>query len=218
MLQQDTPNDISRHRSNRILQRFLAFAIIAIAFLHNLWVGWHRWGDPIIDCGRELDVPRQLLSGMTLYQDIRYWYGPLAPYANALLYRIFGIHSDVIAGAGWMMAALAAWLAYRTVRLLASRCVAVAAAVAILYMNAFALYYAANIFNFVMPYCCPATYGTVLALASVYCLLRYLRKQRRNEFLLACLLLSLTALCKLEILFATGITHLVFAACVVATG
>src|SRR5687767_1307079 len=154
-------------RGYTTLRRFLAITIITAAFSHNLWTGWHRWGDPIIDCGRELDIPRQLLDGKTLYEDVRYWYGPLAPYTNALLYWIFGVHADVIAIAGWITAALAALLAYRIVRLFANRSVAVTAAVAILYINAFALYYAANIFNFVLPYSCPATYGTVIALASV---------------------------------------------------
>src|SRR5688572_16122208 len=89
-------------RGYTTLRRLLAVTIVALAFSHNLWTGWHRWGDPIIDCGRELDVPRQLLDGKTLYEDVRYWYGPLAPYTNALLYRLFGVHSDVIAIAGWI--------------------------------------------------------------------------------------------------------------------
>src|SRR5262249_21751593 len=51
---------------------------------------WNRWGDLIIDCGRELDTPRQLAEGKMLYRDVRYWYGPFAPYFNSVLFRVFG--------------------------------------------------------------------------------------------------------------------------------
>jgi len=46
-------------------------------------------GNPLVDCGREMNQPLRLLNGERLYADIAHLYGPLSPYLNALLYRVF---------------------------------------------------------------------------------------------------------------------------------
>ncbi len=63
-------------------------------------MSWREWGDLCVDTGRELDLPRRLAEGQLLYRDARYYYGPLPPYVNALLYRVFGVHLDVLVWAG----------------------------------------------------------------------------------------------------------------------
>ena len=171
---------------------------------------WQRWGDIIVDCGRELDTPKQLLAGKMLYRDVRYWYGPAAPYVNALLYRVLGVRVGVLVASGVATAAAISWLTYCIVRLLADRFAAAAAAVAVLYINAFPQCYVANIFNFVLPYAYPATYGTLATMASVYFLLRHVLTGRPAPFLISCSFLAIAALCKLEVLFAVGMTHLLF--------
>src|SRR5439155_1755159 len=50
-----------------------------------------RWADPLVDFGRELYVPWQLVRGRVLYADVAYLNGPLSPYLNALWFRLFGI-------------------------------------------------------------------------------------------------------------------------------
>jgi hypothetical protein len=190
--------------------RVIVVAAILIALGHNLWFTWQRWGDIIYDSGRELDTPKQLLAGKTLYKDVRYWYGPLAPYTNALLYRLFGVKLSTLTTAGIVSAALLAWLVYRTVRLFARRSGAAAAAIAFLYICAFPEFYAYNHLNFALPYSYPATYGILIATASVYFLLRHMRRGRPSDFLLSCLFLSLAALCKVEVVVAAGVAHAVF--------
>ncbi len=190
--------------------RAAVVAVILLALAHNLYLTWQRWGDLIYDSGRELDTPKQLLAGKTLYKDIRYWYGPLAPYTNAALYRLFGVRLSTLTTAGIVSAALLAWLVYRMVRLFAGRAAAAAGAIAFLYICGFAQYYAFNHLNFALPYSYPATYGILLATASVYFLLRHARRQRTTDFLVSCVFLALTALCKVEVLFAAGVSHGVF--------
>lgn len=56
-------------------------AVAAFAFIQS----YARWLDPIIDTGRDLYIPEQLLRGAKLYRDIRYQYPPLAPYLLALI-------------------------------------------------------------------------------------------------------------------------------------
>jgi len=191
-------------------RRILAVLVIGLAFVSNAAVTWQRWGDVVIDTGRELDTPKQLAEGKLLYRDVRYWYGPLAPYAHAMLYRIFGTRLGVLTTTGLFLAALLGWASYRLLRMFVGRAAATVATIAVLTINAFGSYLFPNIFNFVLPYSFPAVYGTLFSLASVYLLLRYLQNRRQVEFFLACGFLGLVALCKLETLAAALAAHTAF--------
>ena len=61
-------------------------AILAASFGFGLAVSWHRWGNPLIDTGREMNQPLRLLGGEMLYSDIRHIYGPLSPWLHAGLF------------------------------------------------------------------------------------------------------------------------------------
>lgn len=202
-----SPATTTRRRASAWLARAAAAIVLLAALAHNLSFTWNRWGDLIVDCGRELDVPRQLLDGKLLYRDVRYWYGPLAPYANAAWYGLFGVNTRTLTTAGIVIAVLVMWLVYRIVRRFASRPVAVGAGVLFLYACAFGHYYGYNIFEFPLPYAFSATYGILFATASVYFLLRHVASGRARDLLPACALLSLAALCKLEVVFAAGVAH-----------
>lgn len=173
----------------------------------NALLTWGRWGDVVTDCGRELDVALQLSQGRALYSEVRYWYGPLPPSLNALLFRAWGVSVDTLAGAGLVCAALLASLGYRLARLFTGRLAAWATAAALLQCCAFVQLYPNNIFNFVLPYTQAATYGITLALASVFWLVRHVLRGRRRDLWLAAVALGLTALCKLEPLFAALVAH-----------
>jgi len=194
----------------RSAARLAATACILLALAHNVAGTWQLWGDMVIDSGRELDTPKQILAGKTLYAEIRYWYGPLAPYTNALLYRCFGVRVSTLTTAGIISAALLAWLAYRLVRLFAGRLAAAATAVAFLYINAFGQTVTCSIFCFPLPYAFPATYGMLLAVASTYFLFCHVHRRCASDLVVACLCLSLTALCKVEVVFAAAAAHGVF--------
>ena len=46
-------------------------------------------------------ISRQLLAeGKTLYRDVWFMYGPASPYFNSYLFRVFGIHLNVLYWAG----------------------------------------------------------------------------------------------------------------------
>src|SRR5512133_2218513 len=90
----------------RRIARFAPGVVIAAAFAHNLWLSWRKWGSVIVDVGRELELPRRMLEGDRLYVDVRNLYGTFAPYLNMWLYRLFGVHADVLMFAGIASAAL----------------------------------------------------------------------------------------------------------------
>ncbi|MFY9551572.1 MAG: hypothetical protein WAU32_10505, partial [Thermoanaerobaculia bacterium] len=62
---------------------YLVFAALAA-------VSWNRWIEPYVDTGRELVVPWRVAQGERLYRDVRFYYGPLAPYLAAGAERAAG--------------------------------------------------------------------------------------------------------------------------------
>src|SRR5262245_8115647 len=69
---------------------------IIILFFMMLVASWQRWTQPLIDHGREMNLPSRILARERLYTDVQLLYGPFAPRFNALLYRSFGIHLSVL--------------------------------------------------------------------------------------------------------------------------
>jgi hypothetical protein len=66
----------------------LLAAICAIRMYQN----WGTWGNLSTDAGREVYVSVIVKNGGSLYRDVWYPFGPVAPYLNAVLFRIFGVH------------------------------------------------------------------------------------------------------------------------------
>ena len=59
-------------------------------FLVLALVSWNRWIEPFVDTGRELMVPWRVARSEALYRDVRFYYGPLAPWAAAGVDLLFG--------------------------------------------------------------------------------------------------------------------------------
>ena len=95
-----------------------AVALLPYAvFLLLAAVSWNRWIEPYVDTGRELMVPWRVARGDVLYRDVRFYYGPLAPWLAAAV--------DLTAGrtfaARIALAAAVALLHLETLRRLAGR-------------------------------------------------------------------------------------------------
>jgi 4-amino-4-deoxy-L-arabinose transferase-like glycosyltransferase len=178
-----------------------------------------------------MDLPLRLLNGELLYRDIHHLYPPFAPYFNALLYRIFGVHLDVLHAAGILCSALIAAICYRIARRLFDPFDAALAGVAVVI---FCIFKPAG--NLIEPYAFAALYGCALALGAVLLTLRYavpgavatgsadgaLNKshpvatapgtvrwqQSRSELILAGLLIGLAAITKQEFALASAMTVL----------
>jgi hypothetical protein len=180
------------------------------AFAWGLSYSWQRWGEIVIDWGRELEIARRLAAGDMLYADARYWYGPLAPYGNALLFALFGTHTRVLQAAGLCSAVLMTGLLWALGRHLAGAGAAAAVTGAFVSLCAFGHYYVSDTYNWVTPYAYPATYGMVLATASLYALLRSLESSRPAWHTVSLACLALTLLTKLEPAFAAALAHVAF--------
>lgn len=202
--------------NNIRFQRYAVVFILAAAYVHNAALSWGKWGDLLVDTGFDLQNARILMEpGSRLYVNPIYWYGPLAPEFNAVMFRLFGINSWVICCVGLICTALMTSILYRTARLFSGRVIATAAGVAFLYCCAFAHLAQPSIFNFVLGYSESANYGALLSSASAFFLMRHARKFRALDFWLAVLFLTLSAFTKVEILVAAALAHAAFLAGVI---
>ena len=172
-----------------------------IVFVAMLAVSWRRWTSPIADSGREMDLPLRLLSGEWLYRDVHHIYPPFAPYFNALLYRIFGVHLDVLHAAGIVCSAIIAALCYRIARRLLEPAEAAIATAAVI---VFCVFKPAG--NLIQPYAFAALYACVCSLGVLLLTLRQAETRRRRELVFAGLLIGLAAITKQEFALAGAAT------------
>jgi hypothetical protein len=147
---------------------------IFVLFIVMLAASWQRWTQPLIDHGREMNLPTRILAGERIYNDVQVLYGPFAPHFNALLYQIFGIHLSVLKAAGAVCAILILLMIYRLARALMSEWESFL--VAVLVLVACALKSTAN---YIQPYAYAALYSLVFALGSMVATVSYVK--RRSE-------------------------------------
>jgi hypothetical protein len=169
----------------------VALILIACAMA---WHTWGHWGNFQIDNGRELYVPAEILKGKLLFRDLWYMYGPLAPYAKALLFRIFGVHLTVLYIFGLTLTIGTALVAFEIARFF--HLGLVGSSVPSLFFLAEAFY--PFIRNFIFPYSYAASLAAFLGLACLYLVMRHASSSRKLHLGLAALLGSLVILTKQE--------------------
>lgn len=146
-----------------INRRDFPFVVSIIAsFLFGVAFSWQRWGNPLVDCGREMNQPLRLANGEMLYSEVRHIYGPLSPYFNALLYRLFGDSLNVLYGSGIITALVIIALCYWLSRQLINRTASTAATLSVMWLCAFK-----PAGNYILPYSYSALYGCALGLATL---------------------------------------------------
>jgi hypothetical protein len=155
-------------------QDWAALIALALLFAVMLVATWQRWTHPIIDHGREMNVPLRLLAGERLYIDIMYYYGPFAPYFKALLYYLFGVHLNTLHMSGAVCAVLILLMIYRLARELSAPWEAALPTALVLVTCALAGFLG----NYIQPYAYAALYGWAFALAALVCLSRYIMSHR----------------------------------------
>jgi len=183
-----------------------------MAFAAMLAVSWRRWTSPIADSGREMDLPLRLLDGELLYRDVHYLYPPLSPHFNALLYRIFGVHLDVLHASGIACAILIAILCHRIARRLLSPAEASIAAIGVI---VWCIFKPAG--NLISPYSFAALHAMLFGLGALLMTLRYADAALTPpgtlnawhpgaSLLFAGILIGLAAVTKQEFAFAAATT------------
>jgi len=124
-----------------------------------------------------MNQPLRLARGEMLYSDVRHIYGPLSPYLNALLYKIFGPSLTVLYADGVFSAIIILAAVYWLSRRLMGSVAAAAATLSVMWLCAFK-----QAGNYVLPYSYSALHGCALGLVSLALLVRFLERQSESEF------------------------------------
>ena len=182
-------------------------AIIAV-FAFFAWMTWAHWGDVRIDCGREMYVPQELARGRMLYRDLWYPYGPVAPYWNALLFRIFSPSLYVLYASG-----LSITLAFALMLFVISKCFVIPFVAFVTSFCFLVQAFHSDLFNYILPYSYGATLGSLFGLLFLYFLLRDIRTAPGPNLLIAGLWSGLTLLTKSEYGVACYVTLIFYLVC-----
>ncbi len=158
--------------TTKIDKRDLLWVVfIILSFLFGLAASWERWGNPLVDCGREMNQPLRLVRGEMLYSDVRHIYGPLSPYVNAALYRAFGPSLDTLYLDGIITAIIILALVYWISRRLMGRAASAIATLEVMWLCAFK-----QAGNYIFPYSYSALHGCALGLLSLALILKAVEK------------------------------------------
>lgn len=137
-------------------------AALGILFVALAALSWRRWADPHVDFGQQLYVAWRLAEGEVLYRDLAYLHGPLSPYANSLLFRLFGVSYSTLIGANLAVTGMMAALLHRSFGRSLGRDAGLTAAAVFLAVFAFGQYVGTANYNWVSPYAHSATHGVLL--------------------------------------------------------
>ena len=136
---------------------YAALLMLVALWAVKVYTTWAAWGDLTIDSGHEMYVPALLAEGKMLYRDVWFLYGPAAPYFNSYLFRLFGMHLNVLYWAGSFSALGSAIFLYLSGMRLSSWLAGWTAGAVVL-MEAFQ----PSLFCFPLPYSFAAVYGCLV--------------------------------------------------------
>jgi hypothetical protein len=173
---------------------FLGLVSLLALWGFRFYTTWASWGDLSIDSGHEMYVPVVLSQGKMLYRDIWYMHGPLAPYFNSMLFRIFGVHLNVLYWAGALTALACAVVLYFMGMEFSSWVVGWTVA-AVTLIQAFHPF----IFNYPLAYSFDTAYGSLAACLFLWFGIRALRNARGWWTFAAATVAAAALLCKIEI-------------------
>jgi hypothetical protein len=179
-------------------------AAVAIAGLAMIAWTWRTWPDPLVDYGRELYVAWQIAKGRTLYVDLAHFNGPLAPYVNGLVVRLFGPGILVLAAANAVVAGACIAMLYALLARTAGRLAAALGGLTFVGVFATIRLIKVGNNNWLCPYSHDLPHGVTLGIASLWCLHRYQRTRSIAWMAAAGGALGLVALTKTEALLAAG--------------
>jgi hypothetical protein len=185
----------------------IARGVLLLVMVLICGITWEKWGNLSIDCGREMYIPAAISQGKRLYFDLWYPYGPLIPYWNAFLFRIFGIHLWVLYSTGIAIVTIITFTLYSLSRTFLPTWLSFTAGFAFL-VRAFHH----DIFNYVLPYSYPAAYSAMFSTVLLWLLVQDCFEERGWRIWAAGWIACLTLLTKIEF----GLSAYGFIACAIA--
>ena len=155
-----------------------------------------HFSEILIDFGREVYYPEQLLNGKVLYKDLFNIYGPLSYQINAVLYKIFGCRLSTLYGAGFLCSLFVVSGMYLIAQKFLSKFLSFAAVVFSIAVGVATT----SIFNFYFPYSWSVLYGLCAFLYSLYFLLNFNGSKKSFDLCISSFLAGICITCKYDFL------------------
>ena len=150
----------------------------------------------LIDFGREVYYPEQILNGKVLYKDLFNIYGPFAYQINAILYKIFGTKLSALYGAGIVCSLLTVSGIYLIAKKFLSEFLSFCIGIFTIVIGIATT----SIFNFHFPYSWAMLYGLISFLYSLLFLLKFEENKNEKYLYLSSFLAGICVACKYDFL------------------
>ncbi|WP_243361565.1 hypothetical protein [Fundidesulfovibrio terrae] len=187
--------------------------VLAIAYAR----GQGKWGDIIIDYGRELYIPWQISKGKSLYLDVANYFGPLSSYINANIFTIFGTSTRVIQNFNFVILILTCILIFNTIKFASSDKIASVCVLVFLLFTGTSTYESLRNYNFISPYSHELMHGLFLGFVIVFLLTARQRIILRTSIFLIGLFLGCISIAKSETFLATAAALLYYLTATIQT-
>lgn len=158
---------------------WILFGIVVLVAVIGEILFFNKQGDFMVDVGREFYLSKEVALGKLLYKDIFNIYGPLSYQINAILFKIFGFHTDVMVVAGNLCGLAICAGMYVLCRQFLPRVYSFV----ILLVVIFTGIYTNWIFNYTVSYCYAMIYGLLLVIVSLISLIWYVRNSEKSYYL-----------------------------------
>ncbi len=180
-----------------VLKKNGYFSILSLIFFGALVLLWGRFGDPVVDCGREAYIPFAMADlGKVLFKDIVCIYGPVPYYINALVVKLFGASFGVMQAIGAFFAYMFLFLFYS----FSKRFFGAAPAFFMSFLVLVSCVFSVHIFNYIFPYSYAMLYALVFSLLALFFIFKYSDTKKAEFLYLTAFFLSLCILSKYDFL------------------
>ena len=168
--------------------------IIAAVIIIGFIIFKDNYNGILTDKGRELLFPEAIANGKVLYKDILCIYFPFAFQINALFFKIFSPHLNVLLGLGLLNTFVMGTLLYYISKEFLSKKFSLLFALVYIMSSAFT----GTLFNSVLPYSTSFTYGITAFAAGTLCAIKYIKSGKNKYIYIAYLAGGFAFACKSE--------------------
>ena len=159
--------------TNKYLIILFVLTVAAVCFFCG------HYSEILLDFGREVYYPEQILDGQVLYRDLFNIYGPFSYLWNALLYKIFGSSLTTLYLSGGICSILTVCGVYLIARKFLTEFLSFAIGIFTIASGVCAV----NLFSYTFPYSWGMLYGLVAFLYSFLFLIKYVKEGGDSRFL-----------------------------------
>lgn len=168
--------------------------ILWILCLTALLIFTGHYSNILLDVGREVYYPQQILNGKLLYKDLFVIYGPFSYMWNALLYKLFGTNLMTL----YLSGAVCSLGIVSGIYLIAKKFLSEFMSFALGFFTIVTGVCAFHLFNFTFPYSWGMLYGTLGFIYSVFFLIKYKQTDFSKYLYLSALLAGFSAVNKYD--------------------